>query len=366
MHDDSLLQLIRDECDVEETGFVGTETLGRLLRSRRPDLDPAKLGLLLALAGRDGSVPYREFLQLLSSRRSSSFLAAVTLGRRRLRLGLSRRALGLVAAQTLPAPEPQRQFLSAYTCRPPPLFVPTVTLLQVCLYLYCGVLLDAWLVQCQEVGFVDLPIVYDPRQRHQAWRFISYALLHSGLPQLLYVVFGQLLIGVMLEMAHGTLPVALLYFSGVLAGSLLASVVDMSSPLVGGSGGLYALLTAHLALSAMNWADMQCPLKFLQMAVAVTSMSAELGRAVWQRLSPGDLPQPSFAGHVAGSLAGVTLGVAALAPRAQRWPTTRRLLWWVALGPSFGFLAFAIFWNVFAYGVVSLGRTDNPDPGMRA
>lgn len=57
----------------------------------------------------------------------------------------------------------------------------------------------------------------------------------------------QLLLGVPLEMVHRGWRVVLIYLSGVLAGSLATSVTDPNVYLAGASGGVYALITAHVA-----------------------------------------------------------------------------------------------------------------------
>lgn len=123
------------------------------------------------------------------------------------------------------------------------------------------------------------------------------------------------MIGVPLEMVHGALRISLLYLAGVLAGeaprpgppraarrasplpswpagSLTVSITDMRAPVVGGSGGVYALCSAHLANVVMvmgarggrggrrgpvsrplrapqNWAGMRCPYKLLRMVLAL-------------------------------------------------------------------------------------------------
>jgi len=61
----------------------------------------------------------------------------------------------------------------------------------------------------------------------------------------------QLLLGVPLEMVHRGWRVVLIYLSGVLAGSLATSVTDPSVYLAGASGGVYALITAHVATIIM-------------------------------------------------------------------------------------------------------------------
>lgn len=67
----------------------------------------------------------------------------------------------------------------------------------------------------------------------------------------------QLLVGLPLEMVHGYGRIACIYIAGVLAGSLGTSVFDPDVYLVGASGGVYALLAAHLANVMLNYNNMQ-------------------------------------------------------------------------------------------------------------
>lgn len=67
----------------------------------------------------------------------------------------------------------------------------------------------------------------------------------------------QLLVGLPLEMVHGSARIACVYLAGVLAGSLGTSVFDPEVYLVGASGGVYALLAAHLANVMLNYNNMQ-------------------------------------------------------------------------------------------------------------
>lgn len=61
----------------------------------------------------------------------------------------------------------------------------------------------------------------------------------------------QILLGVPLEMAHKWWRVLLVYFCGVLAGSLGSSIMDPMVYLAGASGGVYALITAHIGTIIM-------------------------------------------------------------------------------------------------------------------
>lgn len=66
----------------------------------------------------------------------------------------------------------------------------------------------------------------------------------------------QLLVGLPLEMVHGSTRIGCVYLAGVLAGSMGTSVFDPEVYLVGASGGVYALLAAHLANVMLNYNNM--------------------------------------------------------------------------------------------------------------
>lgn len=63
--------------------------------------------------------------------------------------------------------------------------------------------------------------------------------------------------GLPLEMVHGSTRIGAVYMAGVLAGSLGTSVFDTDVYLVGASGGVYALLAAHLANVLLNYNNME-------------------------------------------------------------------------------------------------------------
>lgn len=74
---------------------------------------------------------------------------------------------------------------------------------------------------------------------------------------LLFNLLVQVLVGLPLEMVHGSLRIGAVYMAGVLAGSLGTSVFDTDVYLVGASGGVYALLAAHLANVLLNYSNME-------------------------------------------------------------------------------------------------------------
>ncbi|XP_077172868.1 rhomboid-related protein 1 isoform X3 [Paroedura picta] len=66
MERSSLLQLIQEQLDPENTGFIGVETFASLVHSHELPLDPAKLEMLVALAhsNDEGQICYQELVDL--------------------------------------------------------------------------------------------------------------------------------------------------------------------------------------------------------------------------------------------------------------------------------------------------------------
>jgi rhomboid-related protein 1/2/3 len=67
----------------------------------------------------------------------------------------------------------------------------------------------------------------------------------------------QIFLGIPLEIVHGPLRLSGVYLAGAVSGSLLTSITDSNTYLAGASGGVYALLLAHLPTIIMNWREMK-------------------------------------------------------------------------------------------------------------
>ncbi|NP_001086211.1 rhomboid, veinlet-like 1 S homeolog [Xenopus laevis] len=362
----SMLRLIQGQLDPEHTGFVCAKTFAALVNDHELPLDPTKLEMLFALSqgNEDGQICYSQLVDLISSKRSSSFRRAISSGQRALPrdvlldqdgLGIYKRFVRYVAYEILPGEMERRWYFYQHRPCPPPIFMAVVTLTQIIVFLCYGIKLNKWVLQTYHPEYMKSPLVYHPGHRARAWRFLTYMFMHVGLEQLGFNTLLQLMIGVPLEMVHGILRISFLYLAGVLAGSLAVSVTDMRAPLVGGSGGVYALCSAHLANVVMNWAGMRCPYKVLRMILALVCMSSEVGRAVWLRFSPplpAAGPQPSFMAHLAGAAVGVSMGLTIL--RSYEENLQDQCGWWVILLCYATFFAFAIFWNVFAYELLGV------------
>lgn len=234
--------------------------------------------MALAQSNERGQVCYQELVDLISSKRSSSFKRAIANGQRALPrdglldepgLSVYKRFVRYVAYEILPCEVDRRWYFYRHRTCPPPVFMASVTLAQIIVFLCYGARLNKWVLQTYHPEYMKSPLVYHPGHRARAWRFLTYMFMHVGLEQLGFNALLQLMIGVPLEMVHGVLRISLLYLAGVLAGSLTVSITDMRAPVVGGSGGVYALCSAHLANVVMNWAGMRCPYKLLRMVLAL-------------------------------------------------------------------------------------------------
>ncbi|XP_067345421.1 rhomboid-related protein 1 isoform X4 [Channa argus] len=75
-----------ENLDPENTGFIAVENFTSLVEHHELQLDPSKLDMLLAIVqnNEEGQVCYQELIELMSSKRSSSFRRAIANGRRTL------------------------------------------------------------------------------------------------------------------------------------------------------------------------------------------------------------------------------------------------------------------------------------------
>lgn len=71
--------------------------------------------------------------------------------------------------------------------------------------------------------------------------------IYSSVMHIAMNLIVQIFLGVALELVHCWWRVALVYLAGVLAGSMGTSITDPRIFLAGASGGVYALITAHIA-----------------------------------------------------------------------------------------------------------------------
>lgn len=100
-------------------------------------------------------------------------------------------------------------------------------------------------------GPAAILFIYNPHLRSEAWRFVTYMFVHVGIMHIMMNLIIQIFLGVALELVHCWWRVALVYVAGVAAGSMGTSIASPQIYLAGASGGVYALITAHIATIIM-------------------------------------------------------------------------------------------------------------------
>ncbi|KAL1485754.1 hypothetical protein MTO96_047230, partial [Rhipicephalus appendiculatus] len=98
---------------------------------------------------------------------------------------------------------------------------------------------------------------------------------------------------------------------GVVAGSLGSSLSDPYVFLAGASGGVYALIAAHLATLILNFKEMD--FAWIRVVFLTIFGSTDIGVAVYTRYMEEDEEnRVSYAAHLAGATAGLLLGLPTL------------------------------------------------------
>ncbi|PAA68889.1 hypothetical protein BOX15_Mlig016071g2, partial [Macrostomum lignano] len=249
-------------------------------------------------------------------------------------------------------------FVDAYDCKPPPIFIPLVTLVEIGVFLYYALhpdYKDMYPVTASSGCPMDSPLIYHPHRRWEAWRFVSYMLLHNGYIHLIFNCFFQLVLGTLLELVHKFWRVGLVYLLGVIAGSLASSCFDSRTYLAGASGGCYALIGAHFANVMMNWEEMQfdwlkSPISFIgsgvvRLSILLLLAGGDTGLAVYSRYTSEKDSRTSFAAHGGGFLAGLLIGVPLLRNLdVKNW---EKVLYWIFLILFLLLMAGAVLFNVF-------------------
>lgn len=152
----------------------------------------------------------------------------------------------------LPNEVNRKYYADVYTCLPPPFFILSITLIELIFFTYYTTISPVEMTTKGPIP-VDSMFIYRPDRRSEIWRYVLYMVLHAGWPHLVFNCIVQLLVGLPLEMVHGSVRVGTIYLAGVLAGSMATSVFDPEVYLVGASGGVYALLAAHIANVLLNY-----------------------------------------------------------------------------------------------------------------
>ena len=237
----------------------------------------------------------------------------------------------------------------AMECRtcPPPLFLVLVSLLQVTMFVYHVThLYSDHNMRIFWTGPAPLCSLWilDPEKRFQFWRFLSYAIVHSGIGHIGLNVIIQLVVGLPLEMSHGPVRVAAVYIMGVVSGSLATSVINPVVYLAGASGGVYALIAAHLSNLILNWHEERliirpggCRggatashgglLRLLKLTAILAYVVVDISMAVYSNTMYGEHNTTGYTAHIAGATMGLLAGLSVLQNRrVEAWEVRLRVV----------------------------------------
>ncbi|XP_006867627.1 PREDICTED: rhomboid-related protein 2 [Chrysochloris asiatica] len=240
----------------------------------------------------------------------------------------------------------RRSYLDRANCFPPPVFIISISLVELAVFIYYAV----WKPQKQwitlDTGILESPFIYSPAKREEAWRFISYMLVHAGVQHIVGNLIMQLILGIPLEMVHKGHRVGLVYLAGVIAGSLASSIFDPLKYLVGASGGVYALMGGYFMNVLVNFREMIPALGIARLLIIILIITSDIGFALYRRFFVSANESPvSFAAHIAGGFAGMSIGYTVFSCFDKALLKDPRF--WIAIAAYLACFIFAVFFNIF-------------------
>ncbi|XP_021960311.1 rhomboid-related protein 3 isoform X2 [Folsomia candida] len=238
------------------------------------------------------------------------------------------------------------EYEDQFSCCPPPIFMLSISLVIIGIFIYHTNELvkdRGWILGLNGPPPITSVLIYNPYRRYEYWRYFTYMFVHSGWMHITSNVIMQLFLGILLELVHKWWRVGIVYICGVIAGSLATSLSDPEVFLAGASGGVYALIAAHLATVIMNWKQMEMP--WVQV-VCITAFSIlDVGTALYYRYVTEEEQKVGYVAHIGGALAGLLVGIYTL--KNLHVTTWEKWLWWAMLIISTILFVFAICWNIF-------------------
>lgn len=316
--------------------FITVDTFKRLLHEGglREELAPERIKHLLEFADRnqDGYLTRQEFIDFMMGNVTTDDDVEMTADVRQMRDKVRKRFRNRISNIAMREALVSDDRISTYTNVMSekgyiPIFIPLISIAELAVFIY-------YCIDMGEVGPtgpvpIKSPLIFDPNKHEELWRFISYLLVHAGIEHIAANLLFQLLIGILLEIVHGPLRMIIIYFAGVIAGSLATAVIDSNVYLCGASAGVYALLAAYLANIVMNWSEMNWLFRLVRLVFLAVYATIDIGTALYRRYLADEESKTAYMAHVFGAIAGFLIGIVIL--RNIKKKLHEQVLFWIAL-----------------------------------
>ncbi|XP_035793363.1 protein rhomboid-like isoform X1 [Anopheles albimanus] len=311
------LRIVFEKYDSNGNGYLSRSELRRLIREHKcPDIPKEVVRVVLTNSdeNNDGRLDFEEFYKL-STEHPYIF-----------RDFCIRYCRAVVPRRTpIIGDETDGEYESSMKLWPPPLTMIIFSIMEVIFFVVDIVKTDNQNGTSTH-GPMASSFIYNPNLRYEVWRFLTYMFVHIGFMHLIMNLAVQLFLGVALELVHCWWRVTLVYLAGVVAGSMGTSLFTPRVFLAGASGGVYALITAHIATIIMNWSQMEYAI--VQLFVFLVFCITDLGTSIYNSIhDPFD--KVGYVAHASGALAGFLVGIGVL--RNLKVVPWERKLWWCAV-----------------------------------
>ncbi|XP_055305000.1 rhomboid-related protein 2-like [Sitodiplosis mosellana] len=232
----------------------------------------------------------------------------------------------------------------AMSCWPPPVTMIAFSVVQIIIFFISMCYNETGEFKVERDTKLAGVLRYDPCNRMELWRFISYMFIHSNYAHLIGNLVMQICLGFPLELVNHWWRMTLIYLSGVLAGSILYSITS-GMKLHGASAGVYALLVSHIATVIMNWKEMYHP--YFQLTFFMIYCGADFYRSCIEAQSGIVDGGTAHFAHLGGAVAGLLVGIGVLCNLKQRpW---KRKLWFAAVTLFVLLLLAGVCINIFYF-----------------